>query len=173
MKKLSEKTAIGMLSRIRSELTETIRTEYEHRARSCETCETKGACCLDAHFVNVRITRLEAAAIVSEIDRLPMPKRAAVRERIVDAVEHFDLEDEGNADKTYACPLFERDAGCLVHDTAKPLPCIVHACYERKEDLPPEHILRERESRVFDISRRTYSSASFPKSLPAAIKDLL
>ncbi len=173
MKKLSEKAALDQLARIRSEFSETIRSGYEHRAKSCETCETKGACCLDAHFVNVRITRLEAAAIVRELDRLPAAKRTAVRERIIDAVERFGLDDGDDTDKTYACPLFEHGLGCLVHATAKPLPCIAHACYEQKEDLPPEHLLHEREGRIFDISRRTYSRASFPKSLPVALKDLL
>lgn len=173
MKKLSETTAIDMLARIRFEFTDTIRREYEQRARSCETCDTKGACCLDAHFVNVRITRLEAAAIVRELGRLPAAKRTAVRERINDAVEQFGLdESDDGSDKTYACPLFEHGVGCLVHTTAKPLPCIAHACYERKEDLPPEHLLHEREGRIFDISRRTYGRASFPKPLPAALKDL-
>lgn len=172
MKKLSEKAALEMLKRIRDEFSKTIRTEYEHRAKSCETCDTKGACCLDAHFVNVRITRLEAAAIVRELSRLPAAKRAAVHERITEAVDIFGLDGDGS-DKTYACPLFEHGTGCLVHNTAKPLPCIAHACYERKEDLPPGHILHERERRIFDISRRTYSRASFPKPLPAAVKDLL
>lgn len=173
MKKLSEKAALEMLKRIRDEFSEIIRGEFEHRARSCETCDTKGACCLDAHFVNVRITRLEASAIVREIGRFSAAKRTAVRERIIDAVEKFGLDSDENADKTYACPLFEHGVGCLVHDTAKPLPCIAHACYERKEDLPSEQHLHEREGRIFDISRRTYSPASFPKPLPAALKDLL
>jgi|SRR5690606_13878819 len=174
MRKLSENAALEMLSRMRSEFTDIIRSEYEKNAEPCDTCETKGACCLDAHFVNVRITRLEAAAITRELRRLPVIERAAVRERIVDAVERFGLDDtDETTDKTYACPLFEHGAGCLVHDTAKPLPCIAHACYERKEDLPPEHLLSENECRVFELSRRTYTSASFPKPLPAALKDLL
>lgn len=173
MRKLSENAALELLDRIRSEFTDIIRTEYEQNAKPCDTCETKGACCLDAHFVNVRITRLEAAAITREIRRLPAPKRAAVRERIFDAVERFGLDDAENADKTYACPLFEHGVGCLVHSTAKPLPCIAHACYERKEHLPPDELLPERERRIFELSRRTYSPASFPKPIPAALKDLL
>ena len=173
MKRLSEKTGLEMLKRIRDEFTETVRREYEHRAKSCETCDTKGACCLDAHFVNVRITRLEAAAIARELRRMPVTKLAAARERIIETVERFGLDTGEDAEKTYACPLFEPGVGCLVHNTAKPLPCIAHACYERKEDLPPEHLLHEREGRIFEISRRTYSSSSFPKSLPAALKELL
>lgn len=173
MKVLSEKRALERLAMLRKSFAAHIRSEYEHAAKDCVTCETKGACCLDTHFVNVRITRLEAVAIMSEINSLPTEKREAVRERISDAVERFGLDDAAESvGRTYACPLFERQSGCLVHETAKPLPCIAHACYERKEDLPPESLLDELEIKVCDLSRRTYSSAAFTRSLPAALKKL-
>jgi hypothetical protein len=168
MRKLSEKSAVKLLAGIRGEFAETIRNEFEHRAKSCETCETKGACCLDKHFVNVRITRLEASAINAEIDKLSVIKKAAVRERIESSIIKYALTD--GVDKTFACPLFESGTGCLVHNSAKPLPCIAHACYEKKSDLPPEHLLREAEGRVFTVNQRTYSGNTFPLPLPVALE---
>ncbi len=171
MRRLSERSAGKLLAAIRSEFAETIRTQFEHRAKSCETCETKGACCLDEHFVNVRITRLEAAAINTEIGKLTSIKQAAVRNRIENSIAKYDLND-GDSDRTYACPLFELGIGCLVHNTAKPLPCIAHACYEKKADLPPEHLLLESEGRVFALNQRTYSDNQFPLPLPVALAKL-
>jgi len=174
MRFISEKTALERLAEIRSRFAERIRHDFEHAAKDCLTCETKGACCLDAHFVNIRLTRLEAVAIVREIEQLPAEKQASIRRKILDTVERFGLENAAEDNQqTYACPLFERDTGCLVHHTAKPLPCIAHACYERKEDLPPDELLQEREVRVFELSRRTYGSGALPRSLPVALKHLL
>ena len=72
MRFYSEKTALEHLAEVRRQFADQIRNGFEHAAKDCQTCETKGACCLDAHFVNVRITRLEAVAIVREIERLPL-----------------------------------------------------------------------------------------------------
>lgn len=174
MRFFNEKTALERLSDIRSRFAERIQHDFEHKAKDCSTCETKGACCLDAHFVNVRITRLEAVAIVREIEQLPAESQASMRRKILDTVERFGLDDAAeDGRQTYACPLFEREIGCLVHHTAKPLPCIAHACYGRKEDLPPDELLQEREVRVFELSKRTYGSDGLPKPLPVALKHLL
>lgn len=174
MRFYSEKTALEHLAEVRRQFADQIRNGFEHAAKDCQTCETKGACCLDAHFVNVRITRLEAVAIVREIERLPVGKQAAIRKKVFDTVERFGLENAAaDSKETFACPLFERDTGCLVHGTAKPLPCIAHACYERKEDLPPDELLQEAEVRVYEISRRTYGSTALPKPLPVGLKQLL
>jgi len=173
MRRISEKSALKTLSRIRAEFAENIRASFEHRAKNCETCETKGACCLDEHFVNVRITRLEAAAIANEINELSPTKRMAVKARIENSVDRYDLRNEKNITKTYACPLFESGSGCLVHNTAKPLPCIAHACYEKKTDLPPEHLLHEREGRIFNLDQRTYCETAFPLPLPVALEKLI
>src|SRR5688572_19550511 len=152
MKPLSETKAISKLSEIRNEFAEEIRRGYEHRARSCSACEAPGACCLDAHFVNVRITRLEAVAIGKALDSLSAERREKVYSRIRETIEKYGLDDD-QSNQTYACPLFERGTGCLVHETAKPLPCIAHACYERKEDLPPDELLAARETEI-DKSNR-------------------
>ncbi len=173
MRKISEKMALEKLTNIRDGFSKDIKIGFEHSSKSCETCETKGACCLDEHFVNVRITRLEAVAIANEIAKFSPIKRAAVKARIENAVEKYDLRNEKNIRRTYACPLFESDVGCFVHETAKPLPCIAHACYENKKDLPPEHLLQEQEGRVFNLNQRTYSEASFPMSLPVALEAVL
>ncbi len=172
MRKISEKSALNRLAQIRNEFAANIRSGFEHRAKSCETCETKGACCLDEHFVNVRITRLEAVAIMQEVKKLSPIKRAAVRTRIENAVEKYDLRNEENLRRTYACPLFDTDIGCLVHAGAKPLPCIAHACYENEKDLPPGHILHEQEGRIERLNRQTYSERPQLFPLPVVLETL-
>ena len=162
MKPLSESKAIEKLDAIRNELRDLIRREYDHRAKSCITCETPGACCLDAHFVNVRITKLEAVAIRNVINELPIALQKNVAKRIETL---FDVQEL----TTYACPLFEKGVGCLVHDTAKPLPCIAHACYERKEDLPPDELLTEREIDIDKLNRRVYGATTL-LPIPVALQ---
>src|SRR5689334_11822244 len=61
MKRLSETKAMEVVNRLKREFAASIRENYERRAESCVTCETPGVCCSDAHCVNVRISRLEAA----------------------------------------------------------------------------------------------------------------
>ena len=159
MKRLSETKAISKLNEIRIEFRSAILRDHEHRAKPCVTCKTPGACCLDAHFVNVRITRLEAVEINKRLNELPERTRSLVRFRIENAIDKYALDD-GRELKTYACPLFEKGIGCLVHDTAKPLPCIAHACYERKEDLPPDELLSERELEIEKLNRRVYGTTT-------------
>lgn len=147
MKPISETAGIEKLGRIREEFAREVRLGYEHKARSCSTCETPGACCLDEHFVNVRISRLEAAAIRSSIEALDRTIRAEIDSRLAAIPDTAEF---------YACPLYQAGVGCLVHATAKPLPCIAHACYERKEDLPPAELLDEREVEIDRLNRRVY-----------------
>ena len=171
MRFISEKKAIAKLQSIKNAFAEAIQKGFEHRAKSCSTCNTPGACCLDAHFVNVRITRLEAAAIERRLDQLSRDHRVAVYSRIDDAIEKYQLTDpEDASSQIYACPLFEREVGCLVHEYGKPLPCIAHACYERKEDLPPDELLTEREIEVDKLNERVYGKPTQWLSLPVAIK---
>ena len=169
MKFISETTGIAKLAQLRLEFAEEVREQYEHRAKACTACETPGACCLDEHFVNVRVTRLEARAIRERLSELPDEIRERVLERGRNAVERYGLADAGEDQRTYACPLFEKGIGCLVHDTAKPLPCIAHACYERKEDLPPDELLAERETRIAELNRRVYGKADPPLPIPVVI----
>ena len=63
MKTLTETKALHDLQKLKTDYQNFIKDRYEHNAQSCETCLTKGACCLDTHFVNVHITRLEAVLI--------------------------------------------------------------------------------------------------------------
>ena len=67
MRLISEKQGLEKLRRLKDDFAVRIRLDFENKAKSCMTCETPGACCLDAHFVNVRISRLEAAAIRNAI----------------------------------------------------------------------------------------------------------
>ena len=151
MKTRSEKRGIEALSEIREEFREKISRDYEFRAKDCESCEVQGSCCTDAHFVNVKISRLDAAAIRRALTDLPeeLLERVVARNRSV--LEGLDSSE------SYACPLFEPGFGCLVHETAKPLPCINHACYERKEDLPPDELLTKAEEKINRLNTAVYS----------------
>ena len=170
MKLLSETAGIGKLAEIRETFRAEVQGSFEHRAKPCAVCETPGICCLDEHFVNVRITRLEAAAIVRRLDEMGEDKQNEVRKRACEAVEKYDLSTPGDRlSKTYACPLFEKGLGCLVHDTAKPLACIAHACYESEADLPPSGLLEEREILIADLNRGVYGKRSLPILIPVAI----
>ena len=144
---------------------------YEAKAKSCLTCETKGACCLDEHFVNVHISRLEAVAMSETIETLSEDHRAEVNDRIDSAIESYSLSTDGDTfTQTYACPLFEKETGCLVHNTAKPLPCISHACYENEKDLPPSHLLAEQEGLVDELNRQTYGRPQSWLPIPLALR---
>lgn len=168
MKVLSERRALEKLHELKSEFAAHTRDEYEHRAKSCATCESPGACCLDAHFVNVRITRLEAVAVRKVIDELLDPD--AVMARVENTVEKFGL---ANGFEFFACPLFEKGIGCLVHERGKPLPCISHACYENKKDLPPDHLVAEQECLVEKLNEATYQAPVTWLPLPVAITKIL
>ena len=161
MKLLSETKAIIMLNELRNEFRVEVMRDYEHRAKSCSACETPGACCLDAHFVNVRVTRLEAVAIRNILEQLSDELQTKVNSRIT------EVENDRSGER-YSCPLFEKGIGCLVHETAKPLPCIVHACYEQKEDLPPNELLSKREIEIERLNRRVYGKSTF-LPIPLAI----
>lgn len=160
MKMLSESKALAELEKLKSDYQTLIKTNYEPRAKSCATCETKGACCLDAHFVNVHITRLEAVAVRKTLENLSAEKQRRIYERAAATVEKYDLKTDGDTfKKTFACPLFEKEIGCLVHEKAKPAPCISHACYENREDLPPEFLQESIESKIERLNEKTYGGA--------------
>ena len=156
-----------MKSRFRSHVTET----YEHAAKSCLTCSTPGACCLDAHFVNVHISRLEAAAIAEKLAKMGPTTRTVVSERVDAAIEKYELSDDGDTfARTFACPLFEPGTGCLVHGDAKPLACITHACYETPADLPPGELQSAEEKRVDELNDRVYGREHRWLPLPVALQ---
>ena len=170
MKTLSEKQALLKLRDLKNNLRANIKQNYEHRAKSCGTCETKGACCIDAHFVNVHITKLEAVLIKEELQKLSPEKQKEISERIIETIEKYDLTSKGDTfAKTFACPLFEKGSGCLVHEV-KPIPCIGHACYERAEDLPPDEVLQIAEAQIERLDERTYKQFSRWLLLPVLLR---
>lgn len=170
MKILGETLALDRLHQLKTDFARRVRREYEHRAKSCLTCTAPGACCLDSHFVNVHITRLEAAAIRQTLDKLPVEMQREIGDRVDRTIAEYGLTTAGDTfSRTYACPLFEKGTGCLVHERGKPLPCIAHACYENKEDLPPDHLLAEQESLVEKLNEITYRKPSTWLPLPVAI----
>jgi Fe-S-cluster containining protein len=171
MKRISEKEGSKKLADLKDAFRTRIVDEYEFRAKSCQSCETKGACCLDAHFVNVHISRLEAVAMRRKLDALPIDFREIVDARIGETIEHFKLDEAIDTfAATYACPLFEKGIGCLVHDV-KPAACIAHACYERKEDLPPDQLLDDVEAEIERLNRRTYGASVPWLPIPVGLKD--
>lgn len=172
MKFLSESNALARLEKIKSAYRNIIREKYEPRAKSCLTCETKGACCVDEHFVNVHITRLEAAAICEKLENFAPEKQHEIYARIEKTVEKYDLTDAENSfAKTFACPLFEKKTGCLIH-AVKPVPCVQHACYERREDLPPDELQTEAESKIGKLNERTYGKSANWLPLPVWIQKM-
>ena len=173
MRLLSETKALDKLRRLKQKLADRIRDGWEHRARSCATCPTPGACCLDAHFVNVHVTRLEARAITAVLDGLSEERRRRILCRIARVISDYGLTAEGDTfARTYACPLFEKGKGCLVHERGKPVPCIIHACYENREDLPPDEVESGATAAVERIDRRTYGRPSKWLPLPLALTAL-
>lgn len=169
MKLISQNKAIEKLSAIRSELAEKIRGDYEVKAKPCSACTKPGICCQDSHFVNVRITRLEAVAIRQRLDALEGEFKEKIYRRIDEVIDRYRLDQDTELIRTYACPLFEPGVGCLVHDTAKPLPCIAHACYENVADLPPDELLEKSEAQVAKLNRRVYGKDMACSPIPLAI----
>ena len=168
MKLISEQKAIELANARKARFAAEIGERFEHRAKSCATCEVKGSCCTDVHFVNVRITRLEARAINAALAELPEEVRERTARRISHSAEL--LKNEERAEAKFACPLFEADLGCLVHGRAKPLSCIVHACYERPEDLPPDELLAGEEQEVLKLERRAYGRNFAALPIPLALE---
>lgn len=171
MKFLSEQKALRRLNKIKAEFKSQISERYEHKAKSCLTCEVQGSCCLDAHFVNVHVSRLEAAAIKKALARLPETSRRKVNTRVKETIEKYGLKTEGDTfARTFACPLFEKGIGCLIHHDGKPLPCITHACYDNAADLPPSDLQTAAEDRVDALNTQTYRYSHAWLPLPIAIR---
>lgn len=163
MKQLSESAALARLQREKAAYQSHIKLKHERAARDCKACPTPGACCTDAHFVNVHVTRLEAVAMRETIRRTPRlaeAERRAVYARARAAVERYKLNTAGDTyAQTYSCPLFAPGAGCLVHRRAKPAPCVQHGCYESWEDVPPVELQWRAERRVERLNERAYGAA--------------
>lgn len=167
MKMRSETAGLEKLGRLRDEFRKKIVLQYERRAKPCSLCNSPGECCRDEHFVNVRISRLEAVAIEREIEKLPRWLVNRVSKRTEAAIDKLDRPE--NEDHTFACPLYEDGIGCLVHKTAKPFPCIHHGCYESREDLPPDQLLEQAEITVGRLNRQVYGRIAAPIPIPVAI----
>jgi len=157
MRPISEMKALGHLRVIKLGFQEFVSENFETKAKSCGTCPTRGSCCTDAHFVNVEITKLEATAIRDALADLDENLQRRVFARAAEAIAKYDLDSSENSyQKTFSCPLFEKEMGCIVHLTAKPLPCIHHACYENESDLPPDSLLDEKQKLLETLNEKTY-----------------
>ena len=171
MKFLSETIGMRLLTASRETLRDAV-SVFEKKAKSCATCDTRGICCTDVHFVNVRITRLEAKAIGEKIESLPRDLVESLKTRTREMARK--MGDDRNPDfnaNFYACPLFDAEAGCSVHEV-KPGACITHACYERKSDLPPSEALEAYESDVSILNKRVYGRDVVPLPIPKALTRL-
>lgn len=169
MKIISETTGIERLGNSVSGLANEVAEGYEHRALDCARCDDRGKCCRDEHFVNVRVTRLEAAAIKKVVDELPTRQKDEVYKRAERAIETYQLDKADNIIRGYACPLLDKDARCLVHGKAKPMPCVLHACYEDPNDLPPASMITQHEMIVARLNRIVYGGDNLPLPIPLAI----
>jgi hypothetical protein len=173
MKTLTRTKALAKLAETKARFRKLIREDYEHKAKDCSVCEQQGICCRDEHFVNVHITRLEAEAIRGRLERLSAESRRSVAERTLAVIEKYGLKDSRDSfSRTYSCPLFESGTGCLVHGDTKPLPCIHHACYESKEDVPPRDELEEYERKVERLNARSLGNAWNWQPIPVWLEDL-
>jgi hypothetical protein len=170
MRQLSEAEALAQLRRGKEAFQTNLKLNYEHRAQDCRTCPTPGACCTDAHFVNVHITRLEAVAIRHTLERTPRlseAERRAVYERARATVERYQLRATGDTfAQTYSCPLYVSGRGCLIHRRVKPAPCVHHACYEDWTDVPPPALQWREERRLERLNNEVYGAAWAWLSLP-------
>jgi hypothetical protein len=170
---MDEQQALHELRRGKEAYRRRVRFAYEHAAQDCVTCTTPGACCRDAHFVNVHITRLEALAIREKLHEYDDGVRRDVAERAAAAIARYNLHDEGDTyAQTYACPLFAPGVGCLVHEGgAKPAPCIQHACYERGEDLPPLSLQARMEAQTEQLNEAAYGADWRWRAIPLWLQD--
>jgi hypothetical protein len=163
MRKLNEAEAVARLKRGKAAFQTYVKLNYEHRALDCRVCPTPGVCCTDAHFVNVHITRLEAVAIRDTLARTPRlseDERRAVYIRAHEAVGRYGLTLNGDTlAQTFSCPLFVKTVGCLVHQRAKPAPCVQHACYEDWADVPPLDAQWREEKHIERLNTEVYGSA--------------
>ncbi|HEX3100430.1 MAG TPA: hypothetical protein VHQ01_01485, partial [Pyrinomonadaceae bacterium] len=116
-------------------------------------------------------SRLEAVAIKRAMGKFSDARQAAIYARVDDAIERYSLTADGDTfAQTFACPLFEKGTGCLVHNDGKPLACITHACYENEKDLPPGHLQAVQEGLVDELNTRTYGRPQPWLPLPLAIR---
>lgn len=168
MKPLAISNALRKLAMVREDFRATIVGKYEPNAKDCSACEVQGVCCTDEHFVNVRVTSLDGEAIGRAVRALPEPIRSRVAERNESALLSLAMTDSA----LYSCPLFEAGTGCLVHREAKPLPCINHACYESKKDLPPDELLEAAEREVAMLNNRTYGFGWTLEAIPFWLRRL-
>ena len=163
MRRLTESEAVARLKRGKAAFQTHIKLNFEHRALDCRACPTLGVCCTDAHFVNVHITRLEAVAIRDTLaltPRLDDAGRRAVYLRARECVARYGLGAGADSfAQTFACPLFVKGAGCLVHQRAKPAPCVQHACYEDWGDVPPLDTQWREERRIERLNAEVYGTA--------------
>lgn len=164
--------ALIELRRVKDSFRRFVQDNFEFAAQDCQTCPTFGACCTDAHFVNVHITRLEAVAIHQVLtEKLTAAELQKVQDRVAAAIEKYDLKwDSDTFAQTFACPLFEPKIGCLVHSEAKPAPCIQHACYENPQDLPPDCLLENVENKIEKLNREIYGDDWGWLPLPVALQ---
>lgn len=169
---MSEQTALIELRGVKDAYRRFIVDNFEFAAKDCGACETFGACCVDAHFVNVHITRLEAAAILKTLaEKLTTGELQKINERIAQTIEKYSLTESGETfARTFACPLFEPNIGCLVHGEAKPAACISHACYERPENLPPQCLQDHVERKIEKLNREIYDEDWRWLPLPLQLK---
>lgn len=108
--------------------------------------------------------------IRSAIDGFDEKLRQKVVERTTEAILKYKLSSDGDTyARKFACPLFEKGVGCLIHETGKPVACMTHACYENEQDLPPDELQTAQEQKIDNLSARVYGQRDPWLPLPLAI----
>ncbi len=165
---MSKREALVRLRRMKQAFSRYIGKNFGHLAADCAVCPTP--CCADAQFVNINITQIEAEAMIETLRESPRHGEDKLREvvaRAEAAIAHFGLTETGDTfEKTYACPLYERGVGCLVHWKAKPAPCIQHGCYEHWEDLPETGTMHRIEAQVEQLDEAVHERPARWMTIP-------
>ena len=58
-----------------------------------------------------------------------------------------------------------------MHAEAKPAPCIQHACYENREDLPPQFLQDRVELKIEKLNREAYGEEAKRLPLPLWLEE--
>jgi len=124
--------------------------------RTIRTCEGCGACCTDEYNA-VKILPVEARRIVQHLEGLHEGLRAALLERVAQAVAHYRLE-AGGPKLRYTCPFLDPNLGCALPLAVKPTACLSFnpldpdRCKQEPEWYFPAHEADERANRAAGLS---------------------
>jgi hypothetical protein len=101
------------------------------------------------------------------LQKLPIEKQKEIYCRIEQTIENYDLKSSGDTfAQTFACPLFEKEIGCLVHASGKTRR--VHsACVLRKQTgFAARRVTVGSRNEIERLNEQTYKTSARWLSLP-------